>query len=43
MHMMVWRGIFAALMLSVLVFSAHSNAQPRVAQAQAVDAQVALR
>jgi hypothetical protein len=38
--MMVWRGIFAALMLSVIAFSAHSGAQ---AAAPAADAQVAAR
>lgn len=41
--MMVWRGIFAALMLTVIAFSAHTGAQQGVAQEPAMDAQVAAR
>lgn len=31
--MMVWRGIFAVLMLSVIALSAHTGAQAGVVQA----------
>ncbi|HZR36855.1 MAG TPA: hypothetical protein VFA75_15910 [Nevskia sp.] len=41
--MMVWRGIFAGLMLSVIALSAHSGPHERVVQAPAGAAQVAAR
>jgi len=41
--MMVWRGIFAGLMLSVIALSAHTGSHQRLTQAPAVDAQVAAR
>jgi hypothetical protein len=41
--MMVWRGIFAALMLSVIALSAHTAGAGRMVQAPAADAQVAAR
>ncbi len=41
--MMVWRGIFAGLMLSVIALSTHTGSHERLVQVPAGDAQVAVR